>query len=319
MLKNALSENTQRTYNSAQKQFLQFCEQNRIFNDNGSPIPASELTLLRFMASMSKTCKASSMRVYLSAVRALHIQVGFPDPLVGCSRIPLVIRGLRRSKSGSCNPKVPITLLVLYAIRSQLNLASHDDIMLWAACCVAFFGFLRASEFTVPPHGFLANKHLSLKDISVDKQPIPDNVFMQLKYSKTDQFGKGANIVLARTDTDVCPVSALMSYLHVRGPTPGPLFLLLNGMPLTKSRLNTRLQHILKQCGWPGVFTLHSFRVGAATTAASLGFPDYLIQALGRWTSDAYKVYIKLPQERLHFASKSLGTLKAFNQSQGLC
>lgn len=259
------------------------------------------------------------MRVYLSAVRALHIQGGFPDPLVGCNRIPLVIRGLRRSKSSSCNQKVPITLLVLYAIRAQLNLDIHNDMMLWAACCVAFFGFLRASEFTVPPHGFSANKHLSLKDISVDKQSVPDNVFMHLKFSKTDQFGKGTNIVLARTDTDVCPVSALMSYLHVRGSTPGPLFLLSDGTPLTKGKLNVHLQHVLKQCGWPGIFTLHSFRVGAATTAASLGFPDYLIQALGRWTSDAYKVYVKLPQDRLHLASKSLGTLNAFSQSQGLC
>ena len=142
----------------------------------------------------------------------------------------------------------------------------------------------------MPPSGFAANKHLSLKDISVDKQPVPDNVFVNLKFSKTDQLGKGANIVLARTDTDVCPVNALMSYLHVRGPSPGPLFLLSDGTALTKGKLNTQLQHVLKQCGWPGIFTLHSFRVGAATTAASLGFPNHIIQALGRWTSDAYKV-----------------------------
>lgn len=29
--------------------------------------------------------------------------------------------------------------------------------------------------------------------------------------------------------------------------------------------------------------------MGAATTAASLGFPEYLIKALGRWSSKAYK------------------------------
>ena len=143
------------------------------------------------------------MWMYLSVVRVLHIQGGFSDPLVGCNRIPLVIRGLRRSKSGSCNQKVPITLLVLYAIRSQLNLDMHNDIMLWAACCVAFFGFLWASEFTVPTNGFSTSKHLSLKYSSVDKQPVPDNVFVNLRFSKTDQFGKGANIVLARTDTEV--------------------------------------------------------------------------------------------------------------------
>ena len=29
----------------------------------------------------------------------------------------------------------------------------------------------------MPPNGFSANTHLSLKDILVDKQPVPDNVF----------------------------------------------------------------------------------------------------------------------------------------------
>ena len=71
---------------------------------------------------------------------------------------------------------------------------------------------------------------------------------------------------------------------------------------------NARLQVLLAAAGWQGRYTLHSFRVGAATTAASLGFPDYLMQAMGRWSSDAYKVYIKLPQQRLKVASKSLAT-----------
>lgn len=30
---------------------------------------------------------------------------------------------------------------------------SHDKIMIWAACFLAFFGFLRISEFTVPAQG----------------------------------------------------------------------------------------------------------------------------------------------------------------------
>ena len=95
-----------------------------------------------------------------------------------------------------------------------------------------------------------------------------------------------------------------MSYLNLRGSSPGPLFQFGDGTgdgtPLTRYRLNARLQYILKAAGWQGRYTLQSFRVGAATKAASLGFPEYLIKALGRWSSsDAYKVYIKLPVQRL--------------------
>ena len=50
--------------------------------------------------------------------------------------------------------------------------------------------------------------------------------------------------------------------------------------------------------GWSGRYTLHSFKIGAATTAAALGFPPNLIQALGRWSSEAYKAYIKRPQDQ---------------------
>ena len=38
----------------------------------------------------------------------------------------------------------------------------------------------------------------------------------------------------------------------------------------------------------------HSFRIGAATTAASLGFTEDQIQRMGRWRSDAVKKYIRI-------------------------
>ncbi len=37
----------------------------------------------------------------------------------------------------------------------------------------------------------------------------------------------------------------------------------------------------------------HSFRSGAATTAASRGIGDATIKMLGRWNSEAYQLYIK--------------------------
>ena len=47
-----------------------------------------------------------------------------------------------------------------------------------------------------------------------------------------------------------------------------------------------------KYCG-------HSFRIGAATTAAAKGVEDCIIKILGRWESLAYLQYVKLPREQL--------------------
>ena len=50
----------------------------------------------------------------------------------------------------------------------------------------------------------------------------------------------------------------------------------------------------------------HSFRIGAATIAAAAGFPRWLIQALGRWSSNCYKEYIRIPQTTLCNVSDAL-------------
>ena len=71
--------------------------------------------------------------------------------------------------------------------------------MLWAACCLAFFGFLRCSEFTIPnQEAFDEAVHLSYRDISVDSLQNPQLISMQIKQSKTNPFQKGVSLMLSK-------------------------------------------------------------------------------------------------------------------------
>uniref|UniRef100_A0AAV2J1N3 Tyr recombinase domain-containing protein n=1 Tax=Knipowitschia caucasica TaxID=637954 RepID=A0AAV2J1N3_KNICA len=55
-----------------------------------------------------------------------------------------------------------------------------------------------------------------------------------------------------------------------------------------------QLKSVLLLCNLsPHLYTAHSFRIGAATRAASLGLPHSALQQLGRWSSSALSSYIR--------------------------
>ena len=98
----------------------------------------------------------------------------------------------------------------------------------------------------------------------------------------------------------LCPVSALLGYLVRHGQQPGPLFLFQDGSTLSKQRLLARVNAALACQGFDTMgISGHSFRVGAATTAARVGMEDSLIQTLGRWWSSAYLRYIHMSGQML--------------------
>ena len=92
---------------------------------------------------------------------------------------------------------------------------------------------------------------------------------------------------------------SLLNYLYLRGPGAGPLFVYRDGTPLSRPWLSSFLQTTLQSAGVPGKFSGHSFRIGAATMAATRGVPDHLIKTMGRWSSEAYLLYVRTPVETI--------------------
>ena len=146
---------------------------------------------------------------------------------------------------------------------------------------------------------FDAQLHLSVLDLAVDNPINPTVLQIYLKRSKTDQFHKGTNVCVGHTGDDLCPVAALMVYLAVRGMKQGPLFQRKDGRPLTRECVVHNIRQALQTLGLESShYAGHSFRIGAATTAAERGIPDSTI-ILGRWKSEAFQTYIRLPSQWL--------------------
>lgn len=268
-----------------------------------------EQTLCRFVSYLGQQAlKHRTIKSYLSGIRFTQIQQGLDDPF-STKSMPLleyVLAGIKHAQAKvgiPPKPRLPITPDILAHLQARwISIpGTYNGIMLWAAACTGFFGFLRAGEFTVPSaQAYDKEVHLNLNDLAIDSHTNPSVIRLRIKQSKTDPFRKGADIYLGATKAAICPVQALIAYLAVRSATPGPLFIFQSGTPLTRATLVSHLQAALQQTGLcPASFNGHSFRIGAATTAAKCSIEDSLIQTLGRWKSNAYLEYIKIPRQQL--------------------
>ena len=122
-------------------------------------------------------------------------------------------------------------------------------------------------------------------------------MLVSIKQSKTDPFRQGCRLTIARSTTSiVCSVMAMRDYLlKCKTAAAGPLFTFANGKWLFRASLTKELCPALQGCGLPA--DQHSFRIGAAITAAAAGVPSWLVKVLGRWSLGCYERYIRTPQK----------------------
>ena len=252
-----------------------------------------------------------TIKTYLAAIRFEQISRGMGNPVIhGMPRLEYVIKGCKRLAPGGSRRRLPITPVVLEKLREvwDRSRTPRQAKMLWAASCLCFFGFLRSGEVVAPSSTrYDATVHLSFADIRVDDLTSPSFIQATIKASKTDPFRQGVTVYCGKTGNRLCPVTAVLSYMASRGSAPGPLFLQEDGRYLTRESFVSGVREALGVAGLVAKdYAGHSFRIGAATTAARCGIQDSLIKTLGRWESSAYARYIRTAPDTLCKVAKSL-------------
>lgn len=297
----AYRPNTKRTYTSAQKDYVEFC-----YGYGLQPVPASEQTILYYIAYtqarsehkniVGSGIKASSLKVYLSAIRSMHIVAGYPEPPISAPRVKLVLKAIH-DNGPPPSQQAPITYSLLKRMISTLGHEYHH-VMWHAVWCLGFFGGLRGAEYTLhkTPDGQHLSVLLELKHVQYSSYPIPH---IRCDIPRTKTRPHGAVKVIGCSGTAVCAPCSLLEYLRLRHEylhlhhAPA-LFVNIDATPVLKSQLNHAIKQAMSSLSLdPKYYSSHSLRAGVATQAGISGFGDWEIKELGSWASDAYITYIR--------------------------
>ena len=193
LIHGGIHPSTRKVYDSAQRQYIQFCNQYGL-----QILPASENTILLYIAHMYlKSLKASTMKVYLASIRMLHIESNHCHSFESNSRVQLAVRAVQMGQAPP-KRKLPITLSILSRIYDiiQNKLSDYNVLLIWAAMSVGHFGCMRSGEFTVNTT-FNSKIHLSRSDVMFFHSP-PHNKYVKIhiKTSKTDVANHGVDIII---------------------------------------------------------------------------------------------------------------------------
>ena len=278
-----LSHNSRRTYSHAVNKYIQFCIR---FSLN--PYSLDELMVLRFVSYLSTLgLSATTIKVYLSGIRAWLLSLGAPPPAIYSPRVVWAIKAVSRSQPPPIKA-TPISLQMILKIHNAISY-TYDNFVAYVAMLLGYFCSLRAAEYCPNPR---VAPPLSPQDITHVRARDPYFV-LNIKSSKNRIHG--FKVVLGCSGSEVCAYCSLRTLLAISPhPPSAPLFLFADGSPLSHSKFTFYLHTFLRAAGFsPLGFTPHSLRAGGVTDAAGLGAPEAAIKLMGRWASTAYQAYIR--------------------------
>ena len=122
---------------------------------------------------------------------------------------------------------------------------------------------------------------------------------MHIFWTKTLQLGEKIleMPLLHIPGSSLCPVSMMKHMLNL---TPmnreSELFRFPNGKAVNYNFYQKFLKNQIKKIDLnPELFSMHSFRRGAVSWAIKTGISEAMIQVMGDWKLDCYKMYINCP------------------------
>ena len=299
-LQSSKATNTVRAYKSDFKDFCLFCAQNGF-----KPLPSDPKIVSLYLTYLStKDNKMSTLKRRLVSIGVIHKLKGYYLDTKHPSIIENIM-GIKRRNGSFQKGKKPILINYLKLIIDVIDQEKKEDIKKLRDRSIILIGF---------SGGFRRNEIVALDYEDLDF--VPEGLKIDIKRSKTDQFGEGSKKALPYFDNSkYCPVISLQKWIKMSKINSGSLFRrFTKGSKLSENRLTDQtvallIKAYLQLAGIDSKnYSGHSLRSGFATSAAESGAEERSIMTMtGHKSTEMVRRYIK---EANLFKNNALNKIK---------
>ena len=285
-LQSSKAANTVRAYKSDFKDFGLFCAQNGF-----KSLPSEPKIVSLYLTFLStKDAKMSTLKRRLVSIGVIHKLKGFYLDTKHPSIIENIM-GIKRRKGSIQKGKKPILINNLKILINVIDEKINEENKRLRDRTIILIGF---------SGGFRRNEIVALDYDDLDF--VSEGVKIDIRRSKTDQFGEGSVKALPYFDNSkYCPVVSLKKWISISKINSGSLFRrFLKGSKLSEKRLTDQtvallIKEYLQSAGIDSKnYSGHSLRSGFATSAAEAGAEERSIMAMtGHKSTEMVRRYIK--------------------------
>ena len=299
-LQSSKANNTVRAYKSDFKDFGIFCAKNGF-----KSLPSDPKIVSLYLTHLStKDSKMSTLKRRLVSIGVIHKLKGYYLDTKHPSIIENIM-GIKRRKGSVQKGKKPLLINNLKKIINVIDKQKKEEIKKLRDRSIILIGFSGA---------FRRNELVSLDYDDLDF--VPEGLKINIRRSKTDQFGEGSTKGLPYfNNSQYCPVVSLQKWIKISKIGSGPLFRrFTKGSNLSENRLTDQtvaliIKEYLNIAGIDSAnYSGHSLRSGFATSAAESGAEERSIMSMtGHKSTEMVRRYIK---EANLFKNNALNKIK---------
>ena len=299
-LQSSKAQNTIKAYKSDFNDFSLFCVQNGF-----KSLPSEPKIVSLYLTYLStKNIKISTLKRRIVSIGVIHKLKGYYLD----TKHPIIIEnimGIKRRKGSVQKGKKPLLVNNLKILINVIDENNKKDIIKFRDRSIILMGF---------SGGFRRSEIVSLDYDDLDF--VNEGLKINLKRSKTDQFGEGLVKGLPYFDNPkYCPVISLKRWIDISKINSGPIFRRFSrSFKLSEYRLSDQtiallIKKYLKLAGIDNKnYSGHSLRSGFATSAAESGVEERSIMAMtGHKSTEMVRRYIK---EANLFKNNALNKIK---------